>query len=140
MEIVSVKVKVLLITDQKTVDFLKLREYAATDDGESFINKKVWDDQASCLRNVNPKHNTEDCKMHCLQPHTASIFMSSRFIAKINHFKKSYWCNSEILKSNLPKNLIVGQNEKLFMYVLSNFLEAKYLNNFLKTIKSVKPN
>ena len=40
MEIVSVKVKVLLIADQKTVDFLKLREYIASDDDESFINKK----------------------------------------------------------------------------------------------------
>ena len=40
MEIVSVKVKVLLIADQKTVDFLKLREYIALDDDESFINKK----------------------------------------------------------------------------------------------------
>ena len=112
MEIVSVKVKVLLIADQKTVDFLKLREYIASDDDESFINKKSWDDQALCLGYVDPKHNAEDCKMHCLQPHTVSIFMSSRFIAKINHSKKSYWCNAEILKPNLPKDLIIGQNEE----------------------------
>ena len=41
-EFVSVKVKVLSATDQKTLKSLRLREYVATDDSESFFNITIF--------------------------------------------------------------------------------------------------
>ena len=36
---------------------------------------------------------------------------------KLTHSKKSYWCNTEILKPILPKDLIIDQNEEFFTYM-----------------------
>ena len=44
MEFVSVKVKVLSAADQKTVNSLKLHQYIATDDGESFFNIMIFEE------------------------------------------------------------------------------------------------
>ena len=44
MEFVIVKVKVLSAADQKMVNSLKLCEYVATDDGESFINITIFEE------------------------------------------------------------------------------------------------
>ena len=44
MEFVSVKMKVLSAADLKAVNSLKLREYVATDDGESFINITIFEE------------------------------------------------------------------------------------------------
>ena len=61
-------------------------------------------------------------------------------LLKLTPSKKSYWCNGEILKPILPKDLLIGQNEEFIMCMLPNFFEVKYLNNVIKTIKLVKPN
>ena len=45
-----------------------------------------------------------------------------------------------MLKAILPKDLVIGQNEEFIMYMLSNAFEVKYLNNVIKTKKSVKRN
>ena len=45
-----------------------------------------------------------------------------------------------MLKAILPKDLVIGQNEEFIMYMLSNVFEVKYLNNVIKTKKSVKRN
>ena len=44
MQFVSVKVKVLPATDQKMVNSLRLREYAVTDEGESFIEITILEE------------------------------------------------------------------------------------------------
>ena len=59
---------------------------------------------------------------------------------KLTPSKKSCWCNGEILKPMLPKDLLIGQNEESIMCMLPNVFEVKYLNNVIKTIKLVKPN
>ena len=51
MEFVSVKVKVLSAADQKTVNFLKLHESVATDDGESFINITISEESIDKVDN-----------------------------------------------------------------------------------------
>ena len=215
MEAVSVKVKVLSAANQKTVNSLKLREYVATDDGESFINitlseeltDKVHIDmtysffniqvvkynnqkklRSTTLTIVNKEQNvlskitisstyllsTEETKemtfvniddeslisqlvytkcntsipsktqkiVKCIVGNSIQLVSSCQtdLLLKLTHFKKSYWCNAEILKLILPKDLIIGQNEKFIMHMLSNVFEVKYLNNVIKTIKSVTSN
>ena len=44
MELVSVKVKVLSAADQRTLNFLKLCEYVATDHAESIMNITILEE------------------------------------------------------------------------------------------------
>ena len=103
MDFVSVTVKVLSAAHQEMVNSLKLHECVATGDNESFINITIFEELIDIVHidmtyfifnvqvvmyNVDLKHNTGNCKMHCLQFHAASIPMSNRFIVKIKRFQK----------------------------------------------------
>ena len=214
-EFVNIKVKFLSAADQKTVNSLKLREYVATDNGESFINITMFEElidkvdidmtysffnlqvvtynnqkklRSTTLTTVNKQQNalsqinisstdllsTEETKemtfddidderlisqlvctkcntsipsttqkiVKCIACNSIQLVSSyqTHLMLKLTPSKKSYWCNAEILKPILSKDLIIGQNEEFIMYMLSNDFEIKYLNNVIKTIKSVKPN
>ena len=55
--------------------------------------------------------------MHCMQLDAASTSCQTDLPLKLTHSKKSYWCNTEILKPILPKDLIIDQNEEFFTYM-----------------------
>ena len=215
MKFVGVKVKVLSAIYHETVNSLKLQEYVATDDGESFINMAIFEElidkvdinmtysffnlqvvmynnqkklRSTTLTTVNEQQNTlsqinisstdllsiEETKemtfdniddeslisqlictkcnssipsttqkiVKCIAYNPIQLVSSCQtdLLLKLTYSKKSYWCNAEILKPILPKDLIIGQDQEFIMYMLSNVFEVKYLNNVIKTIKSVKPN
>ena len=68
---------------------------------------------------VNPKHNTENYKIHSLQLHSACILMSNRLSLKLTYSKKRLLVQRRNIKTDLTKRL--DNRSKWRIYYVERF-------------------
>ena len=90
------------------------------------INDESLIGQLVCIKCNKSIPSTAQKIVKCIACISIQLVSSCQtdLLLKLTHCKKSYWCNAEILKLILPKDLIIGQNEE--------FIMRMYLNNVLK--------
>lgn len=73
------------------------------------------------MKYLDPKHNTENCKMHCLQLHAAVILMSNGFVVGINSFQKKLQIKRRNMKTGHTKKLDTSKWRIYYVHVEERF-------------------
>ena len=96
--------------------------------------------QRSCIKCSAFLVETNERLIKCSTRHSIQLASSclTKLVLKLTKAGKTYTCDSTVLSSHLPWDLIIGQNEDFLLYILSNKFIIKHINQEIVSIKLAK--
>ena len=103
-------------------------------DNDSLIKQRICDNCKALLNGTtntlircdtySSVHLTKDCE--------------EKFQVRLSRNRQTFVCDAHIFSSVLPKGVVVGQNEDLIVYILSNTFDVTHKNHCIISLEVTK--